>query len=190
MAIWLRRWAELDAEVDGQDGAAALAGLEARLRVLEDERAIREVIADYGFFADSGQHDEWVSNFTADGTIELVGREATGIYPEVARWTGPEALRDFIDDPRVHMTIEGRCMHVTTGNLRTRIDGDDAVAETYYVVLVKDGDSIVVANGGFTQLQLRRVDGLWRIQRRLRHQIGTDVALLRAGHPRLNGSVS
>jgi hypothetical protein len=189
MAIWLRRWAELDAEVDGQDGAAALAGLEARLRVLEDERAIREVIADYGFFADSGQHDEWVSNFTADGTIELVGREATGIYPEVARWTGPEALRDFIDDPRVHMTIEGRCMHVTTGNLRTRIDGDDAVAETYYVVLVKDGDSIVVANGGFTQLQLRRVDGLWRIQRRLRHQIGTDVALLRAGHPRLNGSV-
>jgi hypothetical protein len=179
----------LDAQAAGQLDAEAIARLEARLRVLEDEKAIREVIADYAFFADSGQHDEWVSNFTADGTIELVGREATGTYPEVARWTGRGELREFIDDPRVHMTLEGRCMHLTTGNLRSRIDGDDAVAETYYVVLVKEGDSIVVANGGFTRLQLRRVDGQWRIQRRLRHQIGTDVALLRAGHPRPNGSV-
>jgi hypothetical protein len=96
---------------------------------------------------------------------------------------GLDELREFIDDPRVHMTIEGHCMHLTTGNLRTEIDGDDAVAETYYVVLVRDGDRIAVTNGGFTRLRLRRVEGRWRIRNRLRHQIGTDVALLREGHP-------
>jgi len=162
--------------------------LSARLRVLEDEKAIREVIADYAFFADSGQHAEWVSNFTDDGTIELVGREATGTYPDVATWVGHEQLQEFIDDPRVHMVIEGRCMHVTTANLRTQVDGDDAVAEAYYVVLVKEADRIVVANAGFTRILLRRVDGDWRIAKRLRHQIGTDVELLRDGHPALHGT--
>ena len=158
---------------------------EARLLALEDDKAIREVIADYAFFADSGQHDEWVENFTDDGVVELLGGEATGTYPEAVRWSGPEELKQFIDDPRVHMTIEGRCMHLTTGNLRTRVTGDEAVAETYYVVLVREGDRIVVTNGGFTRLRLHRVEGRWRIRHRLRHQIGTDVAALREGHPPL-----
>jgi hypothetical protein len=162
----------------------ALAALTARIQELEDDKAIREVIADYGFYADSGQHDAWVDTFTDDGSIELVGGEATGVYPPLARWAGTAQLRSFIDDPQVHMTIEGRCMHLTTGNLRTYINGDHAVAETYYVVLVRDADKIVVANGGFTRLRLRRVDGHWRIENRLRHLIGTDTSTLTDGHPR------
>lgn len=163
--------------------APALTELLARVRALEDDKAIREVIADYAFHADSGQHDAWVAGFTDDGAVELIGGEATGTYPDAARWIGTDELRRFIDDPQVHMTIEGRCMHLTTANLRTEIDGDDAVAETYYVVLVREGDRIIITNGGFTRLHLRRVDGRWRISLRLRHQIGSDVAQLRAGHP-------
>lgn len=170
---------------DRSDRAAAL---EARVLALEDDRAIREVIADYAFYADSGQHDAWVGTFTDDGAIELIGGEGTGTYPEVASWTGTAELDQFINDPLVHMSIEGRCMHLTTGNLRTDVDGDDAVAETYYVVLVRDGNRIVVTNGGFTRLQLRRVEGRWRIRRRLRHQIGSDPSLLRDGHPPLGNS--
>lgn len=168
---------------DHGDMRDELARLRDRLQLLEDDREIREVVADYAFYADSGQHDEWVDVFTDDGAVVLVGGEATGTYPDVARWSGREELRAFIDDPQVHMTIEGRCMHLTTGNLRTRVDGDSAVAETYYVVLVRTGDTIAVTNGGFTRLRLRRVDGRWRISERLRHQIGTDPAVLRQGHP-------
>jgi hypothetical protein len=72
--------------------------------------------------------------------------------------------------------------------MRTQVDGDDAVTEAYYVVLVKEPDRIVVANAGFTRIRLRRVDGRWRIAKRLRHQIGTDVEMLRDGHPALHGT--
>ena len=160
--------------------------LEQRVRAIEDDLALRDLMSRYAFYADSGQHDAWVDLFTTDGEIDLIGGESTGTHANHMRWSGTDELTSFIDDPDVHMSFEGRCMHITTANMRTQIKGDDAAAEAYYLLLLRKADDVVVAHSGFTRLRFRRVDGSWRIRQRLRHTIGTDVAELRDGHPELD----
>lgn len=163
------RVAELEREVD-------------RLTAIE---AITNLIADYGRAADSGQHDRFVELFTEDGSIELHGGESSGTYPPVVAWQGHEELRRFITDPDVHLAIEGRCMHLPTTSLTVTVDGDSATATSNALVLLVSDDGISIFGAGFTRWSLRLVDGEWRIQRRLRHQIGAPpqvlAELLRAG---------
>jgi hypothetical protein len=153
--------------------AARIRALEARQRVLEDELEIRDLLARYGIYADVGDHDAFVGLFTADGGMELHGGEHSGTYPPVVEWEGQDALREFIGDPRVHMRIEGRCMHIPTANMRTVIDGDRAIAETCSLVIVDEGGAKVLYEAGFTRWRLRREDGRWKIERRIRYGIGT-----------------
>jgi hypothetical protein len=152
---------------------ARIEQLEARQRVLEDELEIRDLLARYGIHADVGDHEAWVGLFTADGGMELHGGEHSGTYPPVVEWEGQEALREFIDDPRVHMAIEGRCMHIPSVNVRTVIDGDRAIAESCSLVIVVEDGRKVLYEAGFTRWKLRREDGRWRIERRIRYGIGT-----------------
>jgi len=152
---------------------ARIEALEARQRALEDELEIRDLLARYGIYADVGDREGFVGLFTADGGMELHGGEHSGTYPPVVEWEGAEALREFIGDPRVHMRIEGRCMHLPTVNLRTRIDGDRAVAETCSLVIVDEDGRKVLYEAGFTRWRLRREDGHWKIERRIRYGIGT-----------------
>ena len=49
--------------------AAQIADFEARLRVLEDDKAIRELISAYCYHADSGHDDELLALFTEDGVL-------------------------------------------------------------------------------------------------------------------------
>lgn len=76
-------------------------------------------------------------------------------------------------------------MHVTTANMRTEIDDDDAVAEAYNLLLLRRNEDVVVAHSGFTRLRFQRINGTGRIHQRLRHNIGTDVEELREAHPDL-----
>lgn len=165
------------------DHLDALHRLDARLRALEDERALRDLVSRYAFYADSGQHEEWVQLFTEDGAVELVGPEATGTYGDHVRFSGHDALRRFIDDPQVHMALEGRCMHLTSGNIRVQVEDDVGIVDAYYSVLLREGDQIVVANGGFTRLTCRRTGSGWRIAHRLRYAMGTAVDVLRTAFP-------
>src|ERR1700722_12470905 len=89
-----------------------------------DERAIAAVLALYGHYADTGDHDGFVELFTDDAVIELVGGAPSGVTSDRVTWNGKPEIRSFIEDPEMHMKIEGRCMHLPALNLRTSIEGD------------------------------------------------------------------
>lgn len=148
------------------------ASVEARLRRLEDEREIADTLNLYGHYADTGRHAAFVDLFTADATIELLGGTPDGAHGEREVWTGREEIRAYIDDPTMHMKIEGRCMHLAALNLRIEWDGDAATAHSDSVVLLREDGVTSIYGAGFTTWEMRHDDGRWRIARRVRVAIG------------------
>src|SRR5947209_3082506 len=121
---------------------ARLQALEARLQEVEDDRAIRELLSRYGYWADMGRDQDYVDLYTEDGAMNLGGGSADR-YGGIRRWEGHRELMEFITDPKGHKAICGRCMHVQGNNLSTYIKGDEAIAESYSIVLVHDADRVV-----------------------------------------------
>lgn len=150
-----------------------LAALETRLRELEDDRQIRELLSRYGYFADMGMDEAYLNLYTDDGAIEVgsVMRDGKG-YNGVVRFEGRDQLRKFITDPAAHKAIQGRCMHVQGNNVRTHIKGDEATAESYSIVLYREGDETYIRSSGFNRWILRRERGAWKIKERVRKAIG------------------
>jgi hypothetical protein len=163
--------------------------LEARVRELEDDRVIRELLARYGFNADQGRSDAYVNLFTADGALDVAldktwvrGIEDLDVQrgapdsgsPEdvVVRHQGHEALRRFILDPASHKAIEGMSLHLMDNNLVTRISGDSATAESYNVTLVRQGSQMVIFNASINRWTLAKVDGRWMIEECVRRRPG------------------
>lgn len=146
------------------DLAARVAALEARLQELEDDRAIRQLLARYGFHADLGRSDAYVELYTEDGAIDSGASR---------RWEGRDDLRQFITNPQGHKSIEGRCLHLQGNNLVTHIQGDAAVAESYSVVLVREDDGLRLFACNVNRWTLRKVEGHWKIRERLIRSPGT-----------------
>ena len=152
--------------------------LEQRIRTLEDRDEITTVIHLYGRHADTGDHDAFVELFTEDAVIRLIGGTPSGAYGETVEWVGHEQIRAYIDDPSMHMKIEGRCMHLPALNLTIEIDGNTATADSCSLVLLRENDETSIYGAGFTRWRLARspYDGRWRISERVRTAIGTKPA--------------
>lgn len=146
--------------------------LAARVRRIEDERAIADLLARYGLYADLGEHPEFVDLFTDDAVIELIGGTPGGAVGDHASWQGKERIREFIEDPEMHMKIEGRCMHLPALNLRIEIEGETATASSCSVVLVDSGGGPCLHGAGLTYWAFTRDHGQWRIRSRRRYAIG------------------
>lgn len=116
--------------------------------MLVADKAVREVIARNGYHWDASRYEEFVAQFTereaAETMVEAVGRGPVG---------------------------HGDRIHLHGSNLVTRIDGDDAVARTYFMSFVRrqgddDAFEVVLENVGSIRWKLRRIDGEWRIEER------------------------
>ena len=152
--------------------------LEQRLQRLEDESALRSLLARYSFNADLARSRAYVALYAPDGAIEIDNEH---------RFEGEENLLLKFITGVTHRTIEGRCQHVTSGPIAFYIDGDDAEAESYSLVLVKEGDipnavtgltmpDIRVFTANFNHWKFRRIDGAWRIVERRLRPIGSPDA--------------
>ena len=159
--------------------------LESRLQELEDDKAIRELLARYGYNADQGRSEAYVNLYTEDGALELSqgpGRLDHGLGPSnpapdrevVVRHQGHEELRRFITDPKGHKVIEGNCLHFMGNNLSTRIEGDNAIAESYNMTLVRRGPEFILYNAAINRWTLSKIDGRWRIKECKRRRPGTE----------------
>jgi hypothetical protein len=159
--------------------------LEGRLEELEDDRAIRELLARYGFNADQGRTEAYVDMYTEDGALDLsrgpgqLQKEPGSVakdepqHEELVRFEGHDALHGFITDPEGHKRLEGACLHFMGNNLKTRIDGDQAVAESYNLTLLRRGTEFVLFNAAVNRWTLRKVDGEWKIKECKRRRPGT-----------------
>lgn len=121
--------------------------------ILEDKDSIRETLANYCFYTDSGQADRFADLFTKDGV-----------------WDGgpfgycgdQEALRAFMK--RTGAASVG-LKHMTT-NIVIDLDGDHAWVKSYVLVLGRadQGNPIFFA-GHYHDVMVRR-DGSWLFKSR------------------------
>lgn len=149
-----------------------LAAASRRLRVLQDERAIRDTMARYGQAIDSGDDTGWLACFAADGEYDILygdvepSRVELGTrHPSGVLHRGSEQLAAFIaghsrPPAGVHkhlmfeplIELDGDTATVVSGYLRT-----DQVA----------GAPEVQSHGWYRDRFHRQPDGRWLIQRRL-----------------------
>jgi hypothetical protein len=142
--------------------------LEDRVRQLEDEREIRDLLSRYSFTADLYPGAAWVDLWTDNGVYDL----GTGYEPDgaVRRYEGPAQLMDLITG--AGMPPRGHSQHHTQGPLVIEVMGDRATAEGYSITYVNRETGNEVWNLGFSRWTFRRIDGSWRIEERQRREIG------------------
>jgi hypothetical protein len=146
-----------------------LARVEARVRELEDERELRDLLTRYSFGADVHRGPRWVELFTPDGVYDLGADNVGGAFS--GRFEGPGELLGLITG--AGMPPAGRAQH-HHGPMRFAIDGDDATAESYSITFQLDADDRTeVYCLGFSRWRFRRVDGRWQIAERQRRELGS-----------------
>ncbi len=116
--------------------------------VSEDRDAIRDLYARYGHAIDSGAAEQWADLFTGDAEF------GTGLGDPLAGREGLVAFAASLPPGSLH--------HMTT-DLAIDVDGDRATVQSS--VLVTSKGTVVVAGRSVDDLQ--RVDGQWRIARRM-----------------------
>jgi hypothetical protein len=153
---------------------ARVGALENRVRELEDERAIRELLARYGYHADACRDEAYLALFTEDGAYDISMGAFHSAYPEIVRFEGKDRLREFIKDPEAHARPDyyGKSLHVQGNNLVVHLDGDHAVANSYSIVLRLGERGTYLHAAGTNQWTLERHDGQWRIKERRRREMG------------------
>lgn len=133
----------------------------ARLKVLEDERAILQNLYRYGQTIDAGNEEGWIDCFTEDGTFFAQGRHATHTALDV---TGREGLREFIaGHSRRPVAFHQHCVVEPIITL----DGDEATCDSYLFVLMEHERAPVLrVFGRYHDVLVRCADGRWRFRRR------------------------
>lgn len=136
---------------------ARIAALEERLRRVEDQLAITNLVAAYGPLVDSGNGPGAAQLWTEDGVYDV----DTGAYE------GHDGITRMVDSAPHQQLIERGCGHLSSPP-RVDVDGDTAVAVTHSQLVVRN------RAGGFDVVRvtahrwdLVRVPDGWRIARRI-----------------------
>ena len=136
---------------------------EARLRRVEDELAIQHVILTYGPAADGGVTDRAGALWADDGAYDW--------DPSTPPLEGPEAVAAMLAGKQHQGLIANGVAHFA-GPPLIELDGDRATALSYSFVLRRDDDQrVYVWRLGAARWEFTRVDGSWRIHRRIHRQL-------------------
>jgi hypothetical protein len=115
----------------GGQAVTAIEDLAARLAVLEDREACRQLIARYGPMADAGDRDGVASLFASGGSYDVGG---FGTY------VGSEAIGALLQCEEHRGLIASGAAHVLSDPV-IELDGDKARAFTYSIVLRRSGEA-------------------------------------------------
>jgi uncharacterized protein (TIGR02246 family) len=138
-------------------GPADLASIIRRLRRLEDEAAIRDLLSAYAFAADMSDADRWLGLFTDDAFFAA---------PGLGRFEGRAAMRELIDQLLAHNEHVAN-QHDPLGPLAVEIDGDTARADGYSLVLsAAPGAKPVIDSVNLSRWTFVRRDDRWLISGR------------------------
>jgi hypothetical protein len=147
-----------DEEV-GVVAADDVTGLETRLRKVEDELAIQRLILTYGPAADAGLAGLAAAVWQEDGVYDWDAQGA----PRQGRAAVEAMLRS---DGHQGLTRSG-VAHVA-GPPLIEVDGDEATALTYSLILRRDGEDgrFYLWRVGAARWDLARDGASWRVRRR------------------------
>jgi hypothetical protein len=120
-------------------------------RRLEDQFAIRELVARYNYAIDEERPEEWVATFVPEGTFEST---ALGTH------SGEDALLAFAKG--YIAAFKGR--HVTS-DFVVDVDGDEARSRCYLIAVNNAGPPSILATAVYDDVLRRTPDG-WRFVHR------------------------
>jgi hypothetical protein len=106
---------------ESDDLRATVGALAARVRALEDQVEIMQLVAQYGPAADSGAADAAAGLWTEEGTFDVVGH---------FQLRGREAIAGMLDGAGPQRLIASGAAHVLTVP-HIVIDGDEATGRSY-----------------------------------------------------------
>lgn len=131
------------------------ADLAARLRRLEDDRDIRQLIASYGPAVDAGDPEATARLWATDGIYDVDGW----------RMEGRADVHAMISSQAHQKLVAKGCSHFL-GPCVVTVTGDEAVAVCESLVLVRDGSekgAYRVWRATAHHFALRRIDDQWQI---------------------------
>ncbi len=141
-------------------GQAAEPTLEQRVRLVEDELAIRKVITAYSNTQDAHDYDGYVALFARDG--EWVSGKSV--------FKGREAIKNMLvglygAPPPGY--VNGESFHISF-NADVSVSGDKAIAVSRHVLFMRGpkGEPVPMLSGRYDD-EFVREDGKWKILRRL-----------------------
>jgi uncharacterized protein (TIGR02246 family) len=138
--------------------------IEARLRKLEDQIAIYQVINGYGYAVD-GLNGEAVGECYTDDGIYAVG--------EIK---GREAIEAITRDPGHLAYVGAGCAHMSTVP-HVLIEGDKAVATCHTMVPMHGDSGFFIGRLSASRINLeRQADGAWKIVHRQNYMLNGDSA--------------
>ncbi len=126
---------------------------------IEDQFAIRELVARYNYAIDEGRPEEWVATFVPDGTFES---SALGTH------SGADALLAFAKG--YIAAFNGR--HCTS-DFVIEVDGDDARSRCYLIAVNNSAAPIISATAVYEDILKRTPEG-WRFVHR---KVAPDTAI-------------
>jgi hypothetical protein len=151
------------------------AKLKARLRRLEDQQAILEMLTRYAWAIDYGPDEEWPELFTKKASIDIryrqgasLARVAAGTMHDTGvRHEGREQLAAF---KLGHTRAPASWHKHVVANVVIEVDGKAATARSYLVRVDEVGGTMFVRTLGQYRDRLRRgADGQWRFVERIIH---------------------
>lgn len=126
--------------------------LERRLRKLEDEQEIAQLISSYGPLVDAGRADETAEIWEPDGEYDN----------DEIRMTGRDQIAAMVRSPSHQGWIKGGCCHFN-GPVKVTVDGDTAVAVAHSLMVVHEDGRFVVRRATANHWQLRRTGNGWHV---------------------------
>jgi hypothetical protein len=119
---------------EADDLGAAVAALAARVRALEDQVEIMQLVAQYGPAADSGSGDAAAALWTEDGTFDVAGH---------FEMRGRDAIAGMVHGEGHQGLIRNGCGHVLTVP-HIAVDGDGAAGRGYALNIRWDADGLAL----------------------------------------------
>ncbi|WP_138844330.1 nuclear transport factor 2 family protein [Rhodococcus pyridinivorans] len=141
-----------------------LSALEQRLKRVEDQLAITDLLASYGPLVDSGDADATAALWTEDGEYDVPG----------LHMRSREDIRSMVKSDSHRKLIESGSTHFI-GPAQIVVDGDRATAVCESVLVLRDGDSYRILLSGSHRITLVRVDGEWKIRHRITRELNGDA---------------
>ena len=138
---------------------AAVAALTARVRALEDQVEIMQLVAQYGPSVDSGRGEVTAALWTEDGSFDAV---------PFYEMRGRQDIVNMVHGPGHQRLIENGCGHVLTVP-HIVINGDEATGRSYALNIRWDpaADRFWVARVSANTWRWVRTSGGWRIADRV-----------------------
>ncbi len=137
------------------DLEARLGVLEERVRRLEDERQVAQVVAAYGPLVDGGDAERVAALWEQDGVYDV----------DELLMSGRAQIEAMVRSPAHQRWVAGGCAHLV-GPPHVTVTGDEAVAVCHSLMVVHEQGSFVLRRATANRWRLRRSADGWLVTER------------------------